>query len=279
MKKSEWKKNCSECGRDQYYTVERSLQLAIENDIYCKSCSHKGNKLSEEHKRKISRASFGRRHSEETKKKISLSNKGKNNAFYGKKHTEKSKQKMRENRLDTSGENNPMYGVHRFGRDNPFYGKKHTKESRNIMSTTRSQLISEGKINITKNSRGYKGWYFSTKNNEKFYHDSALELYRMMQLDNCDDINWWTKRHGIRIPYIRDNNQKNYVPDFLIQYKNGNKVLEEIKGYDPYANIKRNALLKYCSENKLIFRWINQEEVEGYRQWMKKYLSPEVVDL
>lgn len=32
--------------------------------------------------------------------------------------------------IDVSGENNPMYGVHRFGKDNPNYGNKRTVESR-----------------------------------------------------------------------------------------------------------------------------------------------------
>ena len=69
---------------------------------------------------------------------------GKNNPFYGKHHTEESRQKMRENRPDMSGENNPMCGKHhteeskqkirenipdKFGENNPFYGKHHTKET------------------------------------------------------------------------------------------------------------------------------------------------------
>ena len=53
--------------------------------------------------------------SEETKKKISIAHKGM--------HT---------------GEKNYFYGVHMNGIDNPFYGKKHTEESREKMSMSRS---------------------------------------------------------------------------------------------------------------------------------------------
>ena len=49
--------------------------------------------------------------------------KGKNNSFYGKHHTEETKQKIRNN-LNVSGKNNP------------FYGKSHTKESKKLMSET-----------------------------------------------------------------------------------------------------------------------------------------------
>lgn len=33
-----------------------------------------------------------------------------------------------------TGENNPMYNVHRFNHENPFYGKKHSQETKNKIS-------------------------------------------------------------------------------------------------------------------------------------------------
>jgi len=52
---------------------------------------------------------------------------GEANGFYGKKHTEESKQKISESLKGKSGmkgKDNPMYGKKRFGEDNPMYGKK-----------------------------------------------------------------------------------------------------------------------------------------------------------
>jgi len=46
----------------------------------------------------------------ETKQKIGLANSGKNNGFFGKKHTETTKQKMRGPRPLFSGKNSPMFG-------------------------------------------------------------------------------------------------------------------------------------------------------------------------
>ncbi len=55
----------------------------------------KGRKLSEETKKKITKARTGRKHSKETRQKMSKSQTGKNNHFYGRKHSEETKIKMR----------------------------------------------------------------------------------------------------------------------------------------------------------------------------------------
>ena len=64
---------------------------------------HTGKTLSDECKRKLSESHLGKHASDETKRKLSEA---------------------------TSGKNNPMYGVRRFGSDNPFYGKTHTNETK-----------------------------------------------------------------------------------------------------------------------------------------------------
>ena len=69
--------------------------------IFIKHSEHTSlRKVSEETKKKLSRANKGKKISEETRKKISEGNKGKqageNNPFYGKHHSEESKQKMSE---------------------------------------------------------------------------------------------------------------------------------------------------------------------------------------
>lgn len=49
------------------------------------------------------------------------------------------------------GENNPMFGVHRFGEENPFFGKIHTEETKRKMSNKR-KMYYENNENNTKNS-------------------------------------------------------------------------------------------------------------------------------
>ena len=74
------------------------------------------------------------------------------NGMYGKNHTEESKEKMRQNRGDLSGDSNPFYGQshteetkqllsdlasQKTGDKNPFYGKKHSKETKAKLSAKR----------------------------------------------------------------------------------------------------------------------------------------------
>ena len=88
----------------------------------------------EEARKAFSKAATGRKMSEEAKMKLSISHTGlhegeknnfygvhmtgESNPFYGQKHTEETKQKMRDNHADMSGEKNP------------FYGKRHTEETK-----------------------------------------------------------------------------------------------------------------------------------------------------
>ena len=65
--------------------------------------------------------------------------------------------------------------------------KTHSIEARIKMSEIKTKQIANNEINIKSNNRGRKGWYNSLKNNNKFYFDSLLEKFRMIQLDN--DVN------------------------------------------------------------------------------------------
>lgn len=57
---------------------------------------NKGKIISEETRKKLSIANKGRPCSDEAKQKLSEANKGEKNGFYGKKHTEETRQKMKE---------------------------------------------------------------------------------------------------------------------------------------------------------------------------------------
>ena len=63
------------------------------------------------------------------------------------------------------------------------------------------------------------------------------------------------------------------MADFLINYSDRTKVLEEIKGYDLLAKQKKKVMKIYCKENNIKFRWIEQNEMKGYKQWLKCSVS------
>ena len=48
---------------------------------------------------------------------------GEDNPFYGMQHSKETREKMKINHADVSGENNPMYGISMAGEKNPMYGK------------------------------------------------------------------------------------------------------------------------------------------------------------
>lgn len=84
---------------------------------------------------------------------------GENNSFFGKHHSEKTRQQMKKNHADVTGSKNPMYnnghriagskngmyGVRRYGKDSPNYGHKWTPELKEKLS---KKLKGKGSIPI-----------------------------------------------------------------------------------------------------------------------------------
>jgi hypothetical protein len=278
MRKKIWyevEKKCSKCG-SIFKTKINILTNCYKKEncsISCgnvgKGCANKGKIHTIEHNNKIKNScinTFSKMTSKEKREKFGHRpwNKG-----LTKKNSKKIKL-MTEKSLKTLKKNGG-----RWGERNPFYKKHHSEENKELFSKLRSDAISNGLFNIKTISRGYKGWYFSEKNKEKFWYDSILEKLRMVQLDNNNVVLKWTKRHGIRIKYINENKEKrNFVPDFLIYYINEKTAtLEEIKGYDDKNKDKKKKYMElYCKKNNLNFNWLNQNDFNNheYRLFLKE---------
>jgi hypothetical protein len=76
-----------------------------------------------------------------------------------------------------------------------------------------------------------KGWFTSHKTGQKMFYMSSYELQRLLFLDNNDAVITFTTNHGIKIEYEFNGVKHFYIPDILVELKNGKKVLEEIKGH------------------------------------------------
>lgn len=61
-------------------------------------------------------------------------------------------------------------------------------------------------------------------------YDSALEREYMVELERDAAVVKWTKRHGIKIPYTLLGFRRHYLPDFLVEYKDGHREIHETKG-------------------------------------------------
>ena len=91
----------------------------------------------------------------------------------------------------------------------------------------------------------------SPYNFERF--DSDLERRMMVRLEADANVKKWMKRHGISIPWIDgQRHQRRYVPDFIIEYDDGRKVIIEVK--DPSridsndVQRKRKAAEMWCKQ-------------------------------
>lgn len=61
-------------------------------------------------------------------------------------------------------------------------------------------------------------------------YDSALEREYMVELERNPAVNTWTKKHGIKIPYKFFGITRHYLPDFMVEYKDGSREIHETKG-------------------------------------------------
>lgn len=60
--------------------------------------------------------------------------------------------------------------------------------------------------------------------------------------------------------------KKHYLPDLLVEYKDGSIYLEEVKGivFDGYKlGLKNLAALGYCARHGIVFRIIWKEGLES----------------
>lgn len=121
-----------QCGETVKTRLSNITKYVKENKTYsCKECGRK--KSSEAQKGKLNHMygkkgelhhSYGTHMSEEQKTKISDTIKrkyenGYESPFKGRTHSEETRQKMKDNHADFSGEKNPMYGIHLYGELNP----------------------------------------------------------------------------------------------------------------------------------------------------------------
>lgn len=85
------------------------------------------------------------------------------------------------------------------------------------------------------------------------YYESDPERQYMEFLEKSDEVAKWTKNHGVRIPYFKpDDTIAHYIPDFLVEYKNGDQEIVEIKGghmiNSEITRRKSQAAMEWCKK-------------------------------
>jgi hypothetical protein len=100
-------------------------------------------------------------------------------------------------------------------------------------------------------------------------YDSDLEKYYMVELEGMPGVKTWTKRHNIRIPYRFFFIKRNYLPDFLVEFNDGNKEIHETKGL-PFlfllsTKLKKLSAEQYCRNLGWKYKLITKDRKVFYR--------------
>jgi len=133
-------------------------------------------------------------------------------------------------------------------------------EFRENMSKKISKLYADGVL--TNSLCKYKTGKYENKNGDFFIYASSYELDAMIIFDNSELIKSWTNKHGIRIKYYYNNLNRNYVPDFLVNFNNGLTYIIEMKGWKTEEVEIKEIYIKKIYPNYKIF--YNIEELKKF---------------
>lgn len=247
---------CIICNKEIKYKTKTIYKTAIKNKIKkCRSCKLK--KYQFQFKNRIHPLS----------KKMS----GKNNPFYGKKHTEKTKEKL-SNRdttgwnmsRDVAGNKNPMYGkkvydiwIKKYGKEVADKKEKSWKEKLSIANSGKNNPM-YGKSPPIGAGNGCSGWY------NKHYFRSLAELNYILYLE-YKNIKWSTAEvKEYRVKYIDEYGKcRTYCPDFII---NNNTVIEckpRPLWNTPENILKKQFAKKHFKNVGLIYKVIDPGKIDN----------------
>jgi hypothetical protein len=144
--------------------------------------------------------------------------------------------------------------IKRYGVDNPSKVKEILEKRINTYTTK----LSNGEYTIKNN---WKTGFYTNNNGLEEWYDSSYELVKMVEY-NERNINW-TKKHGIKIPFIKENGVNSfYVPDFLLLVES-DKIIVEVKGWIKKDDIiKANKAIEWCKENKFEYYFLLGKELK-----------------
>ena len=99
-------------------------------------------------------------------------------------------------------------------------------------------------------------------------YDSSLEREYMVELERDPAVLRWTKKHGLKIPYRVFGFPHKYLPDFLVEYKDGHKEIHETKGLPLLlwfsTKLKREAAEEYFEKLGWKYRMITKGKIAFY---------------
>ncbi len=246
-----WILNCSNCGEIRTFSSYHSFKNAeYKESQLCSTCN----------------GVINVRNNPETKQKISNSLKGKfsgeKNSFYGKKHSQETKDIIRE-KTDTKGEKNGMYGKSVYDIWTEKFGIEEADSRMNIMKSKQSIKSSGennpmyGKPSPQGSGNGWSGWY------KNWFFRSLRELSYMINEIEVKKLQWENgEQKKYRISYIDwDGKKRNYFPDFIIEGKYIIECKPEKLHNSPNVLLKKEAAEVFCDIHNLEYKLIDVEKI------------------
>ena len=256
-------RNCPECGNEIGYTNKYNYLKAEKMAKLCKSCGVKKSITSERLIAMKERVSgnknpmygmigelnpfFGKHHTDESKNKMVL------NKDYSKYHTKDFKNKISKLK---KGKNNSMYGktfysiwVEKYGIDIANQKLDNFKKQQSI-NNKGSKNSMYGKTTPQGSGNGWSGWY------NGWFFRSIKELTYMIKIIERFNLTWESAEQNKYLIRYRDYNNeiRTYRCDFIIN----NKYLVEIKPKNLFNsdNVKRKkiAAIDFCEKNSLKYK-------------------------
>lgn len=177
-------------------------------------------------------------------------------AEMGKKISATSKQQFASGERSHYGENNPNFG---------YTPADRTPEQLDRYSKAAVARLVGGSLNHGK-SQWKTGW-FKTKKHPKacsFYYRSSYELAAMEKLEQDPTVLSW-ESETITLEYQFQGATRRYLPDLLISYSCGKRVLVEIKPEKmvdlPINAAKAKAAIQYCQEKDLVYEVWTEKQI------------------
>lgn len=192
-------------------------------------------------------SSYGKTFSDERKAKISAASRGRKITPY--ERTPEIKNKISESLLK-------------------YYSEHEVSEETRIKL---SQAWKDGRYKNANMGRGYNGFFYSIKNNKKFFFRSLLELCYLIQIENNRDISFYdVEPFQIKLP-----NNHHYTPDIFL---NG-EILIELKPKkhllyedEERFNLEVSSAEEYCKKHNLTFKVIYDEDLgfrsDKFKRWL-----------
>lgn len=314
-------KKCPDCSHEIQYKFKINYEYSIKNNVLCKLCRHQktiDNQILTRQcpkcNKELTYSSFKNRNSAEKKQKTCvdcawthekrvqsgkvaytkglayLNQVGESNSFYGKHHTEETKEKIRNNTdrsymqssefkqkmsAVTSGDKNPMHGqsfydvwVDKYGIDEANRRMEAYKNKQSINASGKNNPM-YGKSSPQGSGNGWSGWY------KNWFFRSLGELSYVINVIEITGRKW-KSAEKIRISYTNwDGAQRTYAPDFIFD-----SYLIECKPKKlhntPLVLLKKQAGEQYCEKHGLSYLLVDPPKM-CYTKLLELYQQNKII--